>query len=173
MKILLSVILLLALSNVFFPKAQVVTNNELKFKRWLADTLPQIKDGFEINDDSLTLIIKEHKLCEIGKGQNNGAMVADIISLLKEYFEPPFKNYGLEIIKETHFEPSEIPTLIYDSWSGFPLIKVTHGDISISYEEIRGRINSARIINQRTNDTTFVQWTYDENKIKKQIFSTK
>ena len=170
---ILSAILLLILSTVFFPKAQVMSDNELKFKKRLADTLPQIKDVFEINDDSLTLIIKEHKLCEIGKDQNNGAMVADIISLLKEYSEPSFKNYGLEIIKETHFEPSEIPTLIYDSWSGFPLIKVTHGDISISYEEIRGRINSASIINQRTNDTIFVQWTYDKNKIKKQILTPK
>ena len=77
---ILSAILLLILSTVFFPKAQVMSDNELKFKKWLADTLPQIKDVFEINDDSLTLIIKEHKLCEIGKDQNNGAMVADIIS---------------------------------------------------------------------------------------------
>ena len=56
----------------------------------------------------------------------------------------------------------------------FRLIKVSNKNISISYEEIRGRINSAVIIDQITNDTTFVQWIYDnEGKIQKQTLNIK
>ena len=48
------------------------------------------------------------------------------------------------------------------------------GNISISYEEIRGRINSVVIIDQITNDTTFVQWIYDnKGKIQKQTLNIK
>lgn len=170
----LSAILLLILTTVFFQKTtQISSNNELRFKNWLADTLPQVTDSIEIQDDSLTFITKEHHFYEIRNGRAEEAMATVITSLLKEYSEPPFRDYDLEVVKETHFTSSELPTLIYDVWSEYPLIKVTHKDISISYEEVRGRINRASIINHSTNDTTFVQWLYDKGKIKKQVLDLK
>lgn len=169
----LSAILLLILTTVFFQKTQISSNNELRFKNWLVDTLPQVTVSFEIQDDSLTFITKEHHFYEIRNGRAEEAMATVITSLLKEYSEPPFRDYDLEVVKETHFTSSELPTLIYDVWSEYPLIKVTHKDISISYEEVRGRINRASIINHSTNDTTFVQWLYDKGKIKKQVLDLK
>lgn len=56
----LSAILLLILTTVLFLKTQVSCNNELRFKKWLVDTLLQVTDSFEVQDDSLAFIIKEH-----------------------------------------------------------------------------------------------------------------
>ena len=138
------------------------------------DTIPYVKDNFEIQDDSLTFIIEEHHKYEVANREEKESLRGYIISLLKEYSEPPFKDYELEIIKKTYFIPSEISSLVYDSWCEFPLIKVSNKNISISYEEIRGRINSAVIIDQITNDTTFVQWIYDnKGKIQKQTLNIK
>ena len=130
---------------------------------WFRDFIFFRKDNFEIQDDSLTFIIEEHHKYEVANREEKESLRGYIISLLKEYSEPPFKDYELEIIKKTYFIPSEISSLVYDSWCEFPLIKVSNKNISISYEEIRGRINSAVIIDQITNDTTFVQWIYDNN----------
>lgn len=160
------------MTTVFIPKEQTcISDSDIQFKKWLADTVSQVKDSFDILDDSLTLIIKEHQLCKVRNGKVKESMEKIIVTLLKEYSEPPFDDYDLEITKETYFVPTEVPNLTYDSWCEFPLIKVTHKDTSISYEEIRGRINGATIINHTTNDTTFVQWIYDNGKIEKQILN--
>ena len=170
---IISIILSVMLLMVFLSNKRIDTNNnELQFKKWLVDTIPYVKDNFEIQDDSLTFIIEEHHKYEVANREEKESLRGYIISLLKEYSEPPFKDYELEIIKKTYFIPSEISSLVYDSWCEFPLIKVSNKNISISYEEIRGRINSAVIIDQITNDTTFVQWIYDnKGKIQKQTLS--
>lgn len=172
---IISIILSVMLLMVFLSNEHIDTNNnELQFKKWLVDTIPYVKDNFEIQDDSLTFIIEEHHKYEVANREEKESLRGDIISLLKEYSEPPFKDYELEIIKKTYFIPSEISFLVYDSWCEFPLIKVSNKNISISYEEIRGRINSAVIIDQITNDTTFVQWIYDnKGKIQKQTLNIK
>lgn len=123
------------------------------------------------NEESSFLITYSQKEIVIESIKNKGVVEH---FLLKEYSEPPFKDYELEIIKKTYFIPSEISSLVYDSWCEFPLIKVSNKNISISYEKIRGRINSAVIIDQITNDTTFVQWIYDnKGKIQKQTLNIK
>ena len=172
---IISIILSVMLLMVFLSNERIDTNNnELQFKKWLVDTIPYVKDNFEIQDDSLTFIIEEHHKYEVANREEKESLRGDIISLLKEYSEPPFKDYELEIIKKTYFIPSEISSLVYDSWCEFPLIKVSNKNISISYEEIKGRINSAVIIDQITNDTTFVQWIYDnKGKIQKQTLNIK
>ena len=172
---IISIILSVMLLMVFLSNERIDTNNnELQFKKWLVDTIPYVKDNFEIQDDSLTFIIEEHHKYEVANREENESLRGYIISLLKEYSEPPFKDYELEIIKKTYFIPSEISFLVYDSWCEFPLIKVSNKNISISYEEIRGRINRAVIIDQITNDTTFVQWIYDnKGKIQKQTLNIK
>ena len=107
---------------VFLSNERIDTNNnELQFKKWLVDTIPYVKDNFEIQDDSLTFIIEEHHKYEVANREEKESLRGDIISLLKEYSEPPFKDYELEIIKKTYFIPSEISFLVYDSWCEFPL----------------------------------------------------
>ena len=76
----LSAILLLILTTVFFQKTQISSNNELRFKKWLVDTLPQVTDSFEIQDDSLTFITKEHHFYEIRNGRAEEAMATVITS---------------------------------------------------------------------------------------------
>lgn len=58
---IISIILSVMLLMVFLSNERIDTNNnELQFKKWLVDTIPYVKDNFEIQDDSLTFIIEEH-----------------------------------------------------------------------------------------------------------------
>jgi len=44
---------------VFLSNERIDTNNnELQFKKWLVDTIPYVKDNFEIQDDSLTYVVE-------------------------------------------------------------------------------------------------------------------
>ena len=83
---------------VFLSNERIDTNNnELQFKKWLVDTIPYVKDNFEIQDDSLTFIIEEHHKYEVANREEKESLRGDIISLLKEYSDDTLIMKTLEI----------------------------------------------------------------------------
>lgn len=144
-------------------------SNEQKFKIWLNDTLNKISNNYEISDDTLWLTIKDSAVYNIDKGKTYDTLSTQIKELLDEYSEPPFDTYQLEIIKYTHFIPSEISDITYEVWCEFPMIKVCNENISIYYDEIRARINKATVIDNGTNDTINIFFRFDKGRIVKDV----
>ena len=71
---------------VFLSNERIDTNNnELQFKKWLVDTIPYVKDNFEIQDDSLTFIIEEHHKYEVANREEKESLRGYIISLEEFY----------------------------------------------------------------------------------------
>ena len=84
---IISIILSVMLLMVFLSNERIDTNNnELQFKKWLVDTIPYVKDNFEIQDDSLTFIIEEHHKYEVANREEKESLRGYIFYLLKRIF---------------------------------------------------------------------------------------
>lgn len=167
-------LIVLSLCATTRPQKKIKRSSEEKFKLWLSDTVKHIKGKYTISYDSTSLTITDSFLYIVRKGKttyNTNKKNSEAIQhMLNEVHEPQCINYRVIAVRHDEFTPSEIDYLKYETYTEFPFIRVLAKNMIINYNENRGSIGSAYIINKQIKDTTLVVFSNKGNTIVKRYY---